>query len=211
MAKAENGVLGPVRGKVANLIFSKNLDTYYVRSNPGTRSAPNEKEQNTRDSFGGISWAFLNPIKPFLRLSYKEVAKGNRSLQAALSYLVKNALDRDGKNLSTVDPSRMLVSRGSLGLSEDIAVSLSGGSLNFSWNPSAASAPYSNDDQLMLMAYNVAEGKVATSIGEVSRRDGSASLSVADLPTGTMHVYLPFLSFDRSKASDSIYLGELEK
>ena len=63
----------------------------------------------------------------------------------------------------------------------------------------------------MLMAYNVAEGKVATSIGEASRRDGSASLSVADLPTGTMHVYLSFLSFDRSKASDSIYLGELEK
>lgn len=193
------------------MIYSKNLDTHYVRSNPGTRKAPNEKEANTRNSFGSLTWGFVNPIKPFLNLSYMEVAKGKRSLQAARSYLIKNALERDAKNNSTIIPSRMLMSRGSLALSDNIEVAFSDGNLNFTWSPQGAPRPSANDDQLMLMAYNVEAGEAATSLGAASRHQGHASLEVSSLPAGTMHVYLSFISLDRSRASDSVYLGEVNQ
>lgn len=46
MALAENGPLGPVKGKVKNLVYSSNLGTPYVRFNPGTRSKKSKKEEN---------------------------------------------------------------------------------------------------------------------------------------------------------------------
>lgn len=210
MAKAENGPLGPVKGKLGNLIFSSNLGTPYVRINPGTRKKGNKKEVNTRNAFTTLTWAFLNPIKPFLQVSYKEVAKGRRTLQAAISYLNKNAMERDANNNSVILPSKMLVSRGSLGMSAEVQVSLSEDrELQFSWNPHSASKAFNNDDQVLLVAYNVEAQAAVTAIGPAFRRDGSASLSLNDLPAGKLHVYLGFISYDRSKASDSLYLGML--
>jgi len=105
----------------------------------------------------------------------------------------------------------MLVSRGSLGNSSDIQVELSPErELLFTWNPRSASGPYKNNDQLLLVAYNTVDGIAATSIGPAYRSDGAAKLTLEALPTGKAHVYLGFISFDRSKASDSVYLGELE-
>lgn len=210
MAKAENGLFGPVKGRVANVIFSSNLGTPYVRSRPQKRKAGNTKEKNTRQGFGDLSWDFIKPIQPFLKLSFREVARGDRGVFAARSYLLKQAVVRDAENNTSIVPSQMLISRGSLGMAEDVQVELNEDQLDFSWNKGKANGPINNDDQLLLVAYNVEAAKAVTAVGPACRRDGNASLSLQDLPTGKIHVYLGFISHDRSKASDSVYLGELE-
>lgn len=210
MALAKNGPLGPVKGKVKNLVYSSNLGTPYVRFNPGTRSKKSEKEENNHDGFRG-TWTFINPLKDFFTISYREVSRGNRGMFSALSYYLKYASERDARSNVSFFPSRMLMSRGSLGMSADVQVALSPGrELQFSWNPGSASNPYNNDDQVLLVAYNVEARAAVTAIGPAFRRDGSASLSLANLPAGQAHVYLGFISYDRSKASDSVYLGEVE-
>lgn len=130
---------------------------------------------------------------------------------SALSYYLKHASERDAMSNLSFFPSRMLMSRGSLGMSAEVQVSLSPDrELQFSWNPRSAASPYHNDDQVLLVAYNVEARAAVTAIGPAFRRDGSASLSLGDLPAGVVHVYLGFVSYDRSKAADSVYLGEVE-
>lgn len=210
MAKAENGPLGPVSGKLGNLIFSHYLGKPYVRSNPKSRKKGNEKEENTRDGFGDLSWDFIRPVQPFLKLTFREVARGDRGVFAARSYLLRYAVERGEKNKTSILPAQMLMSRGSLGMSEDVQVALMEDRLDFSWNKAKANKPYNNDDHVLLVAYNVAAAKAVTSIGPACRRDGAASLSIGQLPAGKAHVYLGFISQDRTKASDSVYLGEVE-
>lgn len=208
MAKAEFGPLGPASGKLANLIFSHYLGKPYVRINPKKRRKGNVKEKNTRTGFGDLSWDFIKPVQPFLKLSFKEVARGDRGVFAARSYLLTHAVVRDAENNTSIVPSQMLMSRGSLGISEDVQVELAEGQLNFSWNKGKANGPMNNDDQLLLVAYNVDAAKAVTAVGPTCRRDGIANLSLEGLPTGKIHIFLGFISHDRSKASDSVYLGE---
>ena len=110
MAKAENGVLGPVKGKVGNLIFSSWLGTPTVRANPGTRKTKNQKEINTRTGFGD-SWKYILPIKEYLKLGFREVTRGDRGQFTARQYLLNNAVERDEMNNTSFAPSRMLVSQ----------------------------------------------------------------------------------------------------
>lgn len=145
-------------------------------------------------------------------MSFREHAQGNRGMFAARSYLLKHALEKDDLGNAVILPKKMLISRGSLGSPQAVEVQQqSPQELHFSWDPHPVDRNSHNNDQLLIVAYNVDAGKSLIAIGPAFRKDASTTLDLTGLPSGLAHLYLGFLSYDRTRASDSIYLGTLDR
>ena len=207
MAKTKNGLTGSVSGKVGNLVFCTWKGIEYVRLAPSKRSGvPSKKELANRWIFGELTQGWIKPISPFLKIGFQGYTPTNQGITAAKSYLYKHALTMDGFN-SSIDPSKMLVSYGSLGNPEDVQITLNPQKeLVFTWNP-ATGRDQSQRDQAMLLAYNIEKESAVMSLGGEFRSTGTEKLELASATPGDFHVYLAFLAQDRSRQSESLYLG----
>ena len=67
--------------------------------------------------------------------------------------------------------------------------------------------PATEGDQILMLAYNVEEQEAEYNLVGQTRKTGSDKLEL-DEP-GTYHLYAAFISYDRSRQSDSVYLGSV--
>lgn len=107
-----------------------------------------------------------------------------------------------------IDPALVKVSFGELPLPENRAVSqIQGGGLEFTWSTEkkTGSDPY---DQIMMLAYNTEKAWTASQTTGQFRSNGSDILSLGENPADKFYVWADFRSADRSRQSDSIFLGE---
>ena len=206
MAKTKNGLNGQVSGKVGNVVYSSWRGIPYVRAAPSKRAAPSEKEKANHWIFGELTQGWITPIAEFLKIGFKGYTQTNQGLTAAKSYLYRNALHQDGFN-STIDPALMLVSYGSLANPEEASVGLNDQKeLVFTWNPTTG-RNQSQRDQALLLAYNVEKEKAKMSLAGEFRSTGTDLLDLSTAEPGVYHVYMAFLAQDRSRQSNSMYLG----
>ncbi|MFI5157056.1 MAG: DUF6266 family protein, partial [Chitinophagales bacterium] len=128
---------------------------------------------------------------------------------AAKSYLTKNAMEFDGVEWK-VNPALMKVSFGTLPLSENIAVKTAEDwNLLFTWDTAEVNGS-DKKDQVMLMAYNLESKHVIKDTSGEFRQTGSTKLKIYFPNTLSWHVYFAFIAVDRSRQSDSVYLGEIK-
>jgi hypothetical protein len=111
---------------------------------------------------------------------------------------------------SSVNPALVKVSIGDLPLSADFSITYENGELTFTWNTELPTGG-SLYDQLMPLAYKIDESlsRVHKRTASALRKSGTDSLGVDPTPGGVYHVYVAFTSEDRSRNSDSLYLGEV--
>lgn len=208
MAKAENGIDGPIAGKVGNHVFSTWRGIPIVKRK-GVRTAPLSEKQMLNTWMFKKKQEWLSPITEFLKIGFKGYTLTNQGVTAAMSYLSNHAFIKEGYN-SYIDPALMKVSYGNLQLPENIQLSLDPEKqLNFTWEPNF-SRENSRLDQVLLLAYNVEEKDAAMALGGKFRQDGSASLPLAHHKPGQYQVYLAFVAEDRLRQSDSVYLGTVD-
>jgi hypothetical protein len=202
MAKFDNGINGPFRGKAGKVIGSSWNGIPYMKGLPKRTKAFTDNELKNQSRFGNVqSW--LRPVKPYIKAGYANYPAAYQGYAAAVSYLSKNALEG-----ATVIPSKMKISLGTLPLSGSITYALlPGGQVEFSWDKTTP-ADGSRYDQAMLLAYDVEKGKQRGVIYGPLRSAGSG---IVQLPTEphSFHLYIAFLAADRSRQSDSVYLGVL--
>jgi hypothetical protein len=216
MAILLNGIMGPVQGKVGTVVGSSWKGKAYIKG-PYKRRTKNvsEKELANREKFGKAQ-AWLKPLLGFVRVGFKGFSQYSEGFVAAKSYLMKNAIEGDLSNGGImknirINPALMKVSFGNLPLSKGITVSPSGpDKLEFAWDDSLKGEGHPRD-QAMMLAYNVEKGEV-NSITEGQLR--MAGSDILFLPTGhkagdTYHIYFAFNAADRSRQSDSVYLGTI--
>lgn len=207
MGKLKNGLHGPVTGKVGNVVYSTWNDQNVVKSAP-VRTAPfTEKEEINHWRFAKAQ-DWIRPIGSFLKIGFRNHTPTSKGMNAAKSYLMKNAFPKEGWN-SRIIPSLVMVSAGTLALPDDIQVSIDESALlTFTWNPVSGQdqAPL---DQVMLMAYNVEAEDARISLGGNFRKSGTASLDLSHSTPGEHHLYLAFVAHDQSRQSNSVYLGEV--
>jgi hypothetical protein len=92
-------------------------------------------------------------------------------------------------------------------LPEDISVEKKDGSqLQFSWDPARTGDGHPKD-QTMLLAYDIDHRHAVTVIPGQFRETGADSMKLSPMEMRTYHIYLAFVACDRSRQSDSIYLG----
>ncbi len=205
MAKYSLGINGAFIGKVGPVVGCKWKGIPYMRSKANPRSGtPSEKETKNHQKWGtGHYW--LKPLLVFLRTGFANYAPTYEGYNAAKSYNLKNAMN-DGQ----VRPELVKVSFGDLPLPEDISVNHLDGQLHFNWS----TAPFPDagiKDQVMVLAYHPESSTAIFDTHGTFRSMGTQVLDIYKAFVGkTIHVYAAFVSADRSRQSNSLYLGAID-
>lgn len=215
MAKNEDGILGPLKGKVGPVVGSSWRGIAYVKSAPNRKKPPTERELENRHMFS-FTQKWLNPIKDYLVQGFKNYSRTNYGVNAAKAFLYENALIKDGMN-SKVVPSKMQISYGDLPLPKDIAMEWKGrndghGELIITWGATEGveRKDYHLEDQVMVVAYAPTDEYVTGVIHGDFRATGKHIINIeADVHEHEYHVWVAFVAADRERQSHSLYLGPI--
>lgn len=220
MARMNYGILGPLLGKISNLV------TYIRRGQPVVRTKPKQtgkkKERSIAQKAVNLKFLmvkrFVAVIDEFINVGYKIDVAGTPRIpeNGALSYLLKEAVTGVYPNFK-IDFSKVLVSRGKLLGPLNAAVKLEGDVLKFTWDVDRNWGYKLNRDQVMLLAYKPANDEADYLVSGARRKEGTEELKVS-LRTKTdsnsvkdefIETYIAFISDDRESISDSVYLGRV--
>ena len=203
MARYLQGINGIFIGKVGSVVGCVLNGTPYMRSKPRPRTGKvGVSEQQTRNNFASMH-TWLKPILPLLRVGFKSPDSVFGGYNAAKSYNLKNAME-DG----AVHPEKIRISMGDLTLSPDLRVSYTENkTLLFEWDPAYLEGT-DLKDQIMVLAYHPESQTALYNIHGAFRNSGVEELKItSDLTGKSVHVYAAFIAADRSRQSDSVYLG----
>jgi Family of unknown function (DUF6266) len=206
MGRFIGGVNGQIHGKVGNVIGSSRNGVPYIKGPYKKRTLTvSDKELLNRKKFA-LAQAWLAPILKFVREGFRGYNQRSQGFVAAKSWLLKNGFTGEGNDLH-INPALVKVSSGDLPNPKDIAVALTEtGDLKFTWNTADDGSGIS--DQIMMLAYDVERGQAVSKTTGQLRITGADILQVERMRENNFHVYAAFNAADRSRQSDSIYLGE---
>ena len=209
MAKLIAGINGPIVGKVGTVIGSSYKGTPYIKARPGKKPARRTPDEaNNQSNFSKLHF-WLQPILRFVREGFKGYAEKVEGFNAAKSYNLKHAFIGDRSN-KALDASLVLVSYGDLPLPSYASVEKSGDfTLKITWDPSGENYD-SGQDQVLLLAYDEVSRQYRSALFGQFRRTGTDTLELPNTSGYNYHVYLAFVSHDRSRRSKSVYLGVVE-
>jgi len=210
MAKANNGILGAVSGKVGNLIFYVQAGEACVRTAGKRKAALTPAEKINTEKFTVLMNLFRS-MKPFLKLGFSRADRINKQNyhNRATSFNRKHAIKMvNGRPEIAFD--KVLLSQGSGLPAENAEVKLVESNLQFSWTFDSLADWDAGSDQAMLMAYLPEED---LAIYELAGAKRTARADVLKLPnsliTQRMELYIGFASWDRERIGDSVYLGRI--
>jgi hypothetical protein len=204
MAKYLQGITGAFSGKIGPVVGSSRNGVPYMKGKGKPRTGiAGEQETANRNKFAtGHAW--LKPLLPLLRVGFNGYSRTTYGYNAAKSFLFKNAME-DGQ----VVPANVQLSYGDLPISENLRATLTENqTMEFSWS-NAYIDDASLKDQIMVLAYHPESRTAIYDIHGAFRSSGTQILELFNEFNGkTFHVYAAFIAADRSRQSDSVYLGE---
>jgi hypothetical protein len=206
MGRFLSGINGPIHGKVGTVIGSSRNGIPYIKGPYKKRTlVVSEEELSNRKKFA-MAQAWLKPLLSFVREGFRGYSQRSYGFIAAKSWLLKNAFIAEG-NKRWIDPSLVRVSHGDLPNPETIGASFTdSGDLKFTWSTEGGESIA--DDQVMMLAYNIEKGiAIYKNTGQL-RKTGFDILKMEQLYGIRCHVYAAFNAADRSRQSNSVYLGE---
>jgi hypothetical protein len=210
MGKISQGILGGFSGKVGNVIGGNWKGIDYMRVKPASVANPQTEGQVDQRSKFSTVLQFLQPMKDFVKVGYKNYAIKMTQFNSAMSYILKNAVAGSYPNF-TVDYATALISRGSLaGVLNGTAASSITGAIEFTWDDNSSDGNADRKDSAMLLAYNPSKNEAIFITDGSNRNTGTQTLTVPDNYSGdTVECFIAFLSEDGSSVSNSKYLGSV--
>jgi hypothetical protein len=208
MGKIAQGILGGLSGKVGNIIGGSWKGIDYIRIKPSSVANPRTEGQvNQRNKFSA-TLEYLQPNKAFLKIGYKSFATKKTEFNAAMSYVLNNAIDGIAPNF-TVDYSLALLSRGSLSTAFNPTTDLTtAGQVSFDWDDNSAEGNANATDKAMLLVYNPSKKESISILDGADRTVGSQVVTIPNTYAGdTVELFIAFVSADGTQVSNSVYLG----
>lgn len=208
MGSIQFGSLGPINGKVGNIVISSWKGKPYVKSTPAERKSPLTQKEIANRKKWAMAHAWLKPVTNFVREGFKGYTITVEGFIAAKSYLLKNAFEGEAPDF-IINPALVKVSSGELPLPQHIKATLNANKeIQFSWDTNEME--FANKyDQAMLLAYDIEGGYAYTRLTGQLRMNGSDTLNVQRGFERTLHLYIAFVSANRSARSNSLYLGPM--
>ncbi|UAB82279.1 hypothetical protein INR76_05835 [Marixanthomonas sp. SCSIO 43207] len=208
MGKIPQGILGSLSGKVGSIIGGSWKGIDYIRIKPASVANPRTEGQvNQRNKFT-ITLEYLQATSDFIKVGYKAFAVKKTEFNAAMSYVLNNAVGGIAPNF-TIDYSLALLSRGSLSSvlngSTDLATS---GQVTFDWDDNSAEGNANATDKAMVLVYNPSKKESVSILDGADRTVGSQVITIPNTYAGdTVELFMAFVSADGSQVSNSVYLG----
>jgi len=210
MAKANNGILGAVSGKVGNLIFYIQAGEACVRTAGKRRAALTPAESINTERFALLMNLFRS-MKPFLKLGFSSPDRSSKQNyhNRATSFNSKHAIETvNGR--PEIAFEKVLLSQGSGMPAENAEVKMVEGTLQFSWTYDSVTDWEAATDQAMLMAYFPDANDAVYELAGAKRAACADVLQLPDsLTAQRMELYIAFASWDRERIADSMYLGRI--
>lgn len=208
MGKIAQGILGGLSGKVGNIIGGSWKGIDYIRIKPSSVANPRTVGQvNQRNKFT-VTLEFIQAVKPFIQKGYKFLAVKMTAFNAAMSYVLNNAIGGVEPNFN-VDYADALVSRGGLSTALNPTTDLAtAGEVTFNWDDNSAEGNANTTDKAMLLVYNPSKKE---SISLTDGADRTVGTQIVAIPTtyagDTVELFMAFIAADGSQVSNSTYLG----
>lgn len=206
MGKLANGIFGGVNGKVGNLI-GYNLNGQQVVRTIGINNKPlSEKQLNNRLQMKVIM-QFFHQMDTLIRTGFSPKAKNTTKNyhNLAIAYNKPNALTGFYPNVA-IDFSKIIISVGELEQPKIIKATLTDNQVEFTWESTK------NTDQVVLLAYAPATKQMVFEASGAKRAIGKEILNLKPgMENVTLALYISFVSNDRLKVANSLYLGTLSK
>ncbi|WP_435415082.1 DUF6266 family protein [Polaribacter aestuariivivens] len=208
MGKISQGILGGLSGKVGNVIGGNWKGIDYLRIKPSSvRNPRTEGQVNQRNRFS-ITLNYLQPNLGFIKLGYKSFATKKTEFNAAMSYVLNNAVSGTAPNF-TIDYSLALLSRGTLsGVLNGTTDLSTAGEVTFNWDDNSTEGNANADDKAMILVYNPEKKESIYTLDGANRTTGTDVISIPSSYVGdTVHLFMAFVTSDNGTVSNSIYLG----
>lgn len=210
MGKINQGILGGFSGKVGNVIGGNWKGIDYMRVKPASVHNPRtEGQMDQRTRFAQVL-QFLQPMKDFIKVGYKNYAIKMTQFNSAMSYILKNAVTGSFPNY-TIDYANALISRGSLaGVLNGSATSSTAGTVEFTWYDNSNEGNAQATDKALILAYNKIKGEAVFVTDGALRTAGTQTLTVPDDFSGdAVECFIAFISADGLSVSNSKYVGSI--
>lgn len=208
MGKINQGILGGLSGKVGNVIGGSWKGIDYLRIKPSSVANPRTTGQvNQRNKFTA-TLEFLQPNQAFIKKGYKAYAVKKTEFNAAMSYVLNNAVTGAAPNFQ-VEYSDALLSRGMLSgaLNPDTNLATAE-QVTFSWDDNSNEGNAAPTDKAMVLVYNPAKRESMYVLEGADRSVGAQTVQIPATYAGdTVEMFIAFISADGTKVSDSVYLG----
>lgn len=208
MGKISQGILGGLSGKVGNVIGGSWKGIDYLRIKPSSVANPRTEGQvNQRNKFT-VTLEFLQAVKPFIKQGYKSLAIKKTEFNAAMSYILNNAVTGVAPNFS-VNYTDALVSRGGLsGVLNGTTDLTTAGEVTFGWDDNADEGNANATDRIMLLVYNPLKKESISVLDGNVRTAGSQTVVIPNTYSGdSVELFAAFITADGRQVSNSTYLG----
>jgi hypothetical protein len=208
MGKIPQGILGSLSGKVGSIIGGSWKGIDYIRIKPASVANPRTEGQvNQRNKFT-ITLEYLQATSEFIKIGYKSFAVKKTEFNAAMSYVLNNAVGGIAPNF-TIDYSLALLSRGPLSSvlngTTDLATP---GQVTFDWDDNSAEGNANATDKAMVLVYNPSKKESVSILDGADRTVGSQVITIPNTYAGdTVELFMAFVSADGAQVSNSVYLG----
>ena len=211
MGKIRKGILGGFSGKVGTVVGASWRGIAYMRSLPLKVRNPRTQPQRMQRSKFALALGLLQPMTAFLRTGWKLYAYKQSPFNAAMSYTINNAIIGTYPNYD-IDPSKVLVSRGSLPTVTNTFVSFNTGNveIELQWEDNSGKGSAKVTDKALIAILNLDKGEAITETAGAVRPDCAQNLVVpAEWLGDEVHVYMGFISDDGKEVANSVYLGNV--
>lgn len=208
MGKIKDGILGAFSGKVGTVVGVQSSRGNYMRSLPRKRTVFTEKELLNQAKFKLIQ-DYLKPVQELLTVGYKGYFTKTGGYRAAIAYTRKHALVADDAGFY-IDPALFRISGGDLEQALNPIVNYTEQRvLQFSWD---ATQNIGLTDQLLALVYDpvTREGISVVYDGALRKSENFSLQLPLDFTKREVDVYIGFMAADRSRQSDSQYLGRVK-
>lgn len=210
MAKINQGIYGPLTGKLGPVVGSSWKGVPYVKKKP--KYAKNKKRSPAQiannEKFAYVN-EWLTPFHAYLIIGFSSVAVRQTEFGAALSAVYKTAFTGIMPEIK-VDFSKIQISSGTLKCLINPSITYTEEKqIHVSWDDSSGSgAKY--DDQVMVALYSDELKQTDGFTCNVNRIQNEVSFTLQPEMLGKLlHMYIAVVSNNRKKASETIYLGEI--
>jgi len=211
MGKLNIGILGGFSGTVGTVVGSTNKkgDDIIRAKSKNRRSSSSEKQVSQRTKFGLVT-SFMQGISPVLKTSLKKAATSENisAHNYACRYALKNAVVGTDEQ-PELDYSKIIISDGGLSRISGATAVKEGDNIKFSWSETVGSSIGTVGDKVALLVYNVTNGEISYSLGELLRSAKNSTLPIPYSETGDQLLYYLFFQSlsDPTLVSTSQYLG----
>ena len=210
MGKIRQGILGGFNGTVGTVVGGSWKGMAYMRGKAQSIKNPRTEKQMAQRIKFGMAQKFVKVMTAYLQVGFRNYTQRQTATNAAMSHTVRNCIVGDYPAFG-IDPSKVLMSSGSLMPGRFCTAKVSDNVATFTWEDNSDESHASIDDFAMPLIYNFTKGEAIFTTEDASRVDCKTTLKLpADWSGDMLSCYMGFASVQNNSVSNTVYIGDVK-